>query len=53
MNRARSSCQALVASPNNAVVTATPIRPTSTVGLTPNRAATIPLGIAPTRVPSG
>ena len=52
-NRARSSCQASLARPKAAVVTATIVRPTSTVGLTPTRAATIPLGIAPTSAPSG
>jgi hypothetical protein len=34
-------------------VSATIVIPTSTVGFTPARAATIPLGIAPTSVPAG
>ncbi len=51
--RARSSSQDDCASPTPAVVAATKVSPTSTVGLTPSRAATIPLGIAPASAPSG
>ncbi len=52
-NRALSSCHSWSTTPKSAVVIATPTSPTSTVGLTPNRAETMPLGIAPTSVPSG
>src|SRR5581483_10012276 len=52
-NRARSSCQASVPNPNSAVVAATTVRPIRTVGLTPNRAAAIPLGIEPASAPTG
>src|SRR5205814_1585302 len=51
--RARSSSQGTFATPKIAVVTATTIIPTSTVGLTPIRAATTPLGIEPTSAPAG
>ena len=51
--RARSSCHAESASPNSTVVAATTVSPTSTVRFTPARAATIPLGIAPTNAPAG
>ena len=51
--RARSSCQTESAKPNAVLVSAMQQRPTITVGLTPARAATIPLGIAPTSAPAG
>ena len=52
-NRARSSCHASFAIPNSTVQKATAVSPITTVGLTPARAATIPLGMAPTSAPAG
>jgi hypothetical protein len=51
--RARSSCHAVCAIPNRAVVRATTLSPMRTVGLTPSRAATMPLGIEPKSAPNG
>src|SRR3954453_5235085 len=51
--RAASSCHGSVAIPNRAVQSATIESPTITVGFTPSRAATIPLGMAPTNAPAG
>ena len=51
--RARSSAQTESAKPNATVVTASSERPTSTVGLTPTRAASMPLGIPATSAPAG
>jgi hypothetical protein len=51
--RARSSDQTESAKPNATVVTARSERPTSTVGLTPTRAANMPLGIPAASAPAG
>jgi hypothetical protein len=53
MKRARSSAHTESARPNAAVVNASRNRPISTVGLTPNRAAAMPPGIAASKAPSG
>ena len=52
-NRASSSCQSVSAKPTAVLVTAIEQSPISTVGLTPRRAATIPLGIAARSAPAG
>jgi hypothetical protein len=52
-NRARSTCHSSPATPNAALVAARPQSPATTVGFGPSRAATIPLGIAPTSAPAG
>jgi SpoIID/LytB domain protein len=51
--RAASSSHGVVAIPNRIVQVATHVSPTSTVGFTPTRDATTPLGSEPIRQPAG
>jgi hypothetical protein len=50
--RATSRSHSLSATPNSAVVTVMPPRPTSSVGFTPTRVASIPAGIPATSAPN-
>ena len=52
VKRAASSSQTSWASPKTRLDTASPIRPASVVGLTPQRPASQPAGIAATRLPA-